>query len=584
MTPALDHRGIFQPADLLRFGARHLGFFRPFLGWRLAAVLAVVPLPLLIQHVIDHGVEAGSLRKVLEFLALGLSLLGIHVLCMRRAIDLLSERTQSLLSALRARIFDKLQFMHFGFLDSTQLGRMLSKYAFDTTNVETCVIMGIHNFLPEAVRSILMIALLGWMEPWLLAFIVVVIPVFAVIRLKFFSPIEVSNRRVRLARERLTGRANEFISAIKLIRGFGQESHATSAMEAVSSRYADSRRGQMEVNQTMGFVIFSLYTGIEILAVAFGGTMVALGQLTIGTLLALVGALPVILNPINLFSQVSAQFFIGRESYRSIKELIDSGYVEKWRGRRTLEPLAGEIAFEGVDFRYSDDGPLILAGIDLVIPAGQRIALVGPSGSGKSSLVNLVLGLYSPLTGVIRIDGVPQAELDIRAFRRQCAIVMQDSLLLSGSLRENLKFARPQAGEQEVVAAAKAANAWQFIEQLPRGLDTLVGERGVSLSGGQRQRIAIARALLRDPRVLILDEATSALDYESEAQVQDALERASRGRTTITIAHRLSTIRTADRIVVLRRGRIVEDGSFDDLAGREGGVFRELLVAHRGGS
>lgn len=215
----------------------------------------------------------------------------------------------------------------------------------------------------------------------------------------------------------------------------------------------------------------------------------------------------------------------------------------------------------------------------MTIPAGQHVAFVGPSGSGKSTLVNLILGLYAPQEGRITIDGVPQEDLDIRGLRRRCAIVMQDNLLLSGTIGENIRFGRPEADDRDVRRAAQEANALEFIDQLEDGLDTHVGERGVSLSGGQRQRIAIARALLRDPRILILDEATSALDYESEKLVQEALERLAQGRTTLTIAHRLSTVRKARMIVVLRNGTIVESGAYDDLAGREDSLFREMLDA-----
>ncbi len=570
---------LFQPGSLLFFLRENLSCFRGFLIWRVVSVVVVAPFPLITQRLIDDGVEPRLVPVILAYTALSVALLAVHVFSMWRATHLLSERTQSLIHMMRARIFDKLQFIHFGFLDSTQLGRMLSKYAFDTNNVETCLIMLLTNFVPEIIRSALIIAVLGWVNPWLLVFVALSVPVFAIIRLNFFDSIERSNREVRLAREKLTGQANEFISAIKLVRGFGQEAHARTAMDEVSTAYADTRRDQMAVNQTLGYVVFSLYTGIGIAALAFGGVMVANELLSIGALLALVGALPIILNPINLFSTVSAQYFLGQESYRSIKELVDSGYVEKWRGTKVLRPVRGEIEFRNVSFRYNDDSPLVLDQISLFIPSGQNVALVGPSGSGKSSIVNLLLGLYSPTSGEILIDGVRQEDLAIRDFRRQCAIVMQDNILLSGTLRENLRFGRPDASESEIVQAALDANAWDFIQQLPKGLDTPVGERGVSLSGGQRQRIAIARALLRNPRILILDEATSALDYESEALVQEAIERISRGRTTITIAHRLSTIRHVERIIFLRAGKIIEDGSYDSLAGRKDSEFAAMLAA-----
>ncbi|MCX6945345.1 MAG: ATP-binding cassette domain-containing protein, partial [Opitutales bacterium] len=217
----------------------------------------------------------------------------------------------------------------------------------------------------------------------------------------------------------------------------------------------------------------------------------------------------------------------------------------------------------------------------LTIRPGEHIAFVGPSGSGKSTLANLLLGLYAPTTGRILIDGVPQSEWDMRWIRRQLAVVMQDSILLSGSVGDNIRFAKPAATDAQIREAAKLANAEEFIARMPDGYLTPVGERGVALSGGQRQRIAIARSVLRNPPVLILDEATSALDYESERLIQEALDRLSQGRTVITIAHRLSTIRNADRIVVLRDGVIVEQGSYRELV-QLGGAFSELIAAQSG--
>ena len=580
-SPTLDSDQVFTPKEFSGFLWAHRRFLQGYLVWRLLSVFVIIPFPILAQRIVDISIPARDVRGILFYTGASLVLLLIHIGAMKVAVGILSVRVQALIHAMRARIFQKLQFVHFGFLDSVQLGRMLSKYAFDTSNVEAAAIPILTSVIPEIVRGVLLILALTWLNPWLLIFVVCTLPIFAWIRHLFFRRVEHWNHEVRRAREKMTGQANEFISAIKLVRGFGQESEVSGAMDNLSDHYADSRQGQMMVNQTMGYVIFTLYSGINILAVAFGAWFVVRGSFSVGTLLALVGALPAILNPINVFSQVSIQYFLGRESYASIKELIDSGYVENWRGEKALRPLRGDIVFEQVSFRYTEDKPNALVGIHLAITSGEHVAFVGPSGSGKSSLVNLILGLYPPDEGTIFIDGIPQDQLAIRSFRRQCAIVMQDSVLLSGTLLENLRFGRPDATLDEVIAAARQANAWEFIRDLPEGMETKVGERGVSLSGGQRQRIAIARALLRDPRILILDEATSALDYASEAVVQEAIDRLAAGRTTITIAHRLSTVRKVDRIIVLRDGRVVESGTYEELAKRSGSYFEKLLKAQK---
>jgi ATP-binding cassette, subfamily B, bacterial len=324
------------------------------------------------------------------------------------------------------------------------------------------------------------------------------------------------------------------------------------------------------------FVHVSTQT-LSLVIVGGGAILVLHNNLTIGTLFAFLMALPIILMPVQMIGQMSEQYFVGQESYGSIKELLDSTYVEEWDGNSRPLHLRGDIRFENVSMAYAPD-KVVIRDFSLHIRPGEHVAFVGPSGSGKSTLASLVLGLYKPTAGHIYIDGTRQQHMDMRWFRRQVAVVMQESLLLSGSVIENIRFARHDATEEEVRQAVQMANAEDFILNLPQGYNTPLGERGVNLSGGQRQRISIARAILRNPRVLILDEATSALDYESEHLIQEALERLAEGRTVITIAHRLSTIKNADRIIMLRDGQVVEEGGFEELIARDG-LFTQLLAS-----
>lgn len=555
--------------------------FAGFNFWRIFSILSVVPFPFITQHVVDQSIPEKDLADMLLYCGYGGILILVHYAGMVIAVKILSARTQELMIELRSQIFRKLQFMHFGFLDRTQTGRLLSKYAFDTNNIEATVIGLLMNIIPEIVRSAALILVLVWINPWNALFVACTIPLFAFIRIRFTGKIQSTNHEVRLARERLTGKASEFISALKLVRGYGQEPDVQQALDGISDHYSSTRRGQMLTNQGMNVVVFSMYSAINILAVCFGAALVINGVMSLGTLIALVGALPVILNPINLFAQFSIQYMLAAESYASIKELVDSDYVELWSGKARPASMTGRVEFRSVSFSYQKDGEPVLKNINLTIPNGESIAFVGSSGSGKSTLVNLLLGLYAPTDGQILIDGHPQSEIDMRHLRQNCAIVMQDSILLSGTILDNIRFGRPEADEREAIEAAKQANAWEFISKLPEGLQTRVGERGASLSGGQRQRIAIARAILRDPVILILDEATSALDTESEQLVQSALDRLSCERTTITIAHRLSTIRQADRIVVLDSGQIAESGNYDELAQTPNSRFQQLLSAQQ---
>ena len=540
--------------------------------------VVILPYPFFFKIIVDEFVPAQNFGAIGAISLVFLGLLALHFFFTIEGARMLSERISSAILELRSRVFSKLQFLHFGYLDQQKAGRLLSKYAFDTQKVEMSVSPLLNQLLPNSAYALLTFVLLGFLDWRMLAILLLIVPFYGVSRFFFFNRIQDKNRQARLAQERLTGQASEYISALRLIRGYGQERPTTGSLEEYSGAYARSRVEQVIFNNYFSVFTFVSTNILSLVIVAGGSLLVLLGGMSIGTLFAFLSALPVIVMPVQQFTAISQQYFQGKEAFYSIRELLDSRYVEDWHGTRRLADLQGAIDFEQVVFAYDGQEPPALDGIDLCIRPGEHVALVGPSGSGKSTLANLILGLYKPRSGRICIDSVPQPDLDMRWLRRRCAIVMQENLLLSGTIRDNLRFARPRASEEDIREAARQANAEEFIFALPYGYDTKVGERGASLSGGQRQRISIARALLRDPRILILDEATSALDYESERLIQEALDRLSKGRTVVTIAHRLSTVRKADRIVVLEDGRIVESGDFEKLSHSDG-YFATLLAA-----
>lgn len=577
----MSHEPLHAPT-LLGYLWRARRALAPGVGLALLRSLAIAPCPLIFAHIIDQSVPAGDTRGVLIYTAIFTALLALHYAFSVVGANELAKVMARLMVELRSRIFFRLQFLSFSYLDRQKTGRLLSKYAFDTQKIESLLYTILNQFLPVILYSGGVLVVLAFLNWRLTAVLLLALPVWAFAKWRFFAQLQRTNHEARLAQEKLTGTASEFISALRLVRSFGEEKRAEELLDRTSDDFARSRVDQSWVSAVFGTFTYVSTQAIAALVVAGGAILAINGQMTIGTLVAFIAGLPVILSPVQMVIGLSEPWFAGRESYASIKELIDSPYVEEWHGARRETRLTGDIVFDRVAFTYPETEKRVIHDLSLTIRPGENVALVGPSGSGKSTLANLLLGLYAPTTGQILIDGVPQREWDMRWIRRQMAVVMQESILLSGTVEENIRFAHATATDAEVRAAARLANAEEFILKMPQGYATPVGERGVTLSGGQRQRLAIARAILRNPPVLILDEATSALDYESERLIQQAIERLAQGRTVITIAHRLSTIKNADRIIVLRDGAILEEGDYASLLAR-GGAFAELIHAQTHG-
>jgi ABC-type multidrug transport system fused ATPase/permease subunit len=329
-----------------------------------------------------------------------------------------------------------------------------------------------------------------------------------------------------------------------------------------------------------GQSVFSL--SVTLVIVGYGAYLVMQDLTTLGTVIAMRSLFGQVFSPTGqLFGMIGGIHRALASAERVYAFLDERPRVQENARARELQDARGTVSFEQVNFSYLN-GPPVLRDVSLAAQPGEIVALVGPSGAGKSTLVSLVARFYDPDAGRVLLDGVDVRDLLLASLRRQIGMVFQDSFLFASTIRENIAFGREGASEVEIVAAARAAHAWEFIERLPEGLDTLVGERGVKLSAGQKQRLAIARALLRDPRILILDEPTSALDARSESLLQSALDNLMRGRTTFVIAHRLATVQRADKILVLDGGRIVEHGTHVELLARRG-LYRELFELQFGG-
>jgi len=572
----MNHTAVLGSGNLLGLIWRHRRRLAFGCGIAMLRGFGLAPCPWLFQVIVDVFVKDGNVRGILAAGVVFAGLMFLHYSLAVTGANELARQVSQIMLRLRTEIFFKLHLLNFAYLDRQKTGRLLSKYAFDTQNVEGVMFGILAQILPALLHSLIFMVIIVILQ-WQMALILfILLPLLTTFYGYFHRRLRHQNEQLRLAREALTGTASEMINALRLVRSLGEERQVTEHVEHDSFQLARSHLQMVDLNAMFTTWLYVIQQVAALVVIAGGALFVIHGTMTIGTLFAFVTALPIILQPAQIIASFNEQYLRGQASWRSIRELLDSTDIEGWRGTRQLDRLEGDIRFEHVTFGYPGMGERIMRDFNLHLRAGERVALVGPSGAGKSTVAQLVLGLYKWESGEVRVDGVPLAELDMRWFRRQCAVVLQESILLSGSILDNIRFARPNATLEQVREAARQANAEEFILQLPQGYDTPVGERGATLSGGQRQRISIARAILRDPRILILDEATSALDYESERLIQEALQRLTRGRTVICIAHRLSTVRDADRLVVLRQGVIVEQGSYAELLERNG-FFAEML-------
>ncbi len=533
-----------------------------------------VAVPLIERQFIDAVVLGGRADLLLPTIALyGL----VWLLSTAVAITtgaLLSYVAERVSLELRRRLFVHSSAVSLVFSQRDHSGRTLSLFTSDVPAVSSLVgqtaSAGLGSLVTLAIATVLMFAL-----SWQLALAGAVTPIFVTIAAAVFTrPLRPAARRIQDMVAVMSERVQENLSGTREIIAFGRERDQ-------QVQFVATLRSLLRLRMRLTMLEAALQGGQSVVGMAltlvilgYGAYLVSAGQTTLGTVFAMRTLFGLVLGPASRLFGLFGDVQKGLAAVDRIHGFLDE--VPPVRdGTRAPIGVRGEVAFRGVGFEYRLERP-VLRDLSFVARPGERLAIVGPSGAGKSTLASLVARFYDPTTGAVTLDGVDLRELSLAGLREQIGIVFQNTFLFARSIRENIAFGRDGASEQEVVAAAEAANAWEFIRDLPHGLDTSVGERGVLLSEGQKQRIAIARALLRDPRILILDEPTSALDARSERLVRDALENLMRDRTTFVIAHRLGTVVGADRILVLDGGRLVQQGTHPELVARAG-VYRDLF-------
>jgi len=545
-------------------------------------------IPLLIKYVIDDVISNGAMTIEEKKSALMnvILIFGFIFVVIRPPVEyyrqyLAQWTSNKILYDIRKKLYKHLQALSVRFYSNNKVGEVISRVINDVESTKDFIVTGLMNVWLDLVTIIIALAIMFTMDVKLTLISLIVFPFYMFSIYYFFGNLRKLTRARSQSLAEVQGFLHERVQGMTVIKTFAIEEEENERFNKRNKNFLKKATDHTKWN-AKSFAVINTITDIgPLLVVGFGAYLVIEGDLTVGSLAAFIAYLDRLYGPLRRLVSSSTTLTQSLASMDRMFQLFDEPYdVKDEPHARDIKVQHGDITFKNVGFKYNENDEEVLHHVNLDITSGETVAFVGMSGGGKSTMISLIPRFYDVTSGEIEIDHVPLKDYSIESLRTQIGMVMQDNILFSESIRENILLGKPNATEEEMIYAAKLANAHDFIMSLPDGYDTEVGERGVKLSGGQKQRVAISRVFLKNPPILILDEATSALDLESEAVIQEALETLSKDRTTVIVAHRLSTITHADKIVVIQNGEIVEIGTHQELMNNRSHYYNLYSIQH----